>query len=116
MLNYRRLIAFLSRVHTYITVLYAVFFLLFFLFLHLDVSTSFYNLLVSFSSAIGWTIVLEGMFLLIASVHISFLSRVIAFEPFLLTLLRLMFYFILSFILDFFVSLNGTGIVVGVDI
>ena len=116
MLNYRRLIAFLSRVHTYMTVLYAVFFILFFLFLRLSVSQSFYEMLVSFSSAIGWCIVLEGMFIIISSIHISFLSRVLAIEPFLLTLLRLLFYFILSFVLDFIVRLNGTGMTVGVNI
>lgn len=116
MLNYRRLIAFLSRVHTYLTVLYAVFFLLFILFLHLDISSSFYALMVSFSRALGWTIVLVGAFLLLSSIHISFLSKVVAAEPFILTVLRLLVFFLLSFMFDFIVALNNSGITIGVDL
>lgn len=116
MLNYRRLIAFSSRVHAYVTVLYGAFLALFLLFLHLDVSPSFYDLLVSISSAVGWTIVLEGIFILIASIHISLVSRVLAIEPFLMTIIRLILYSAMSLIVDFIVRLNSTGMSIGVDL
>lgn len=116
MLNYRRLIAFSSRVHTYVTSLYVAFFFLFLLFLHLDVSQAFYSFLVSLSSAIGWIIVLEGAYVIIASIHISIASRVMAFEPFFLTILRLALYLILSFIFDFIVRLNSFGLEIGVSL
>ena len=116
MLNYRRLIAFSSRVHTYITVLYVALCFLFFLFLHLDVSPVLYDLLVALSSALGWTIVLEGLYLIFASLHISLMSRVLALEPLLLTLLRLFAYFVLSFLFDLVVHLNGSGLDIGVNL
>ncbi len=116
MLNYRRLIAFSSRVHTYITVVYVVLFLLFLLSLHMDVDDSFYSMMVFLSSAIGWTIVLEGLYLLIASIHISFLSKVAALEPLLLTALRLSIYFILSFLFDLIERLNVSGMSIGVGL
>lgn len=116
MLNYRRLIAFTSRVHTYLTVLYIVVFSLFFLSMQLNNNEILFNMLSTLSYAIGWTITLLGFFLLLASIHISFQSKVLALEPFILTVLRLALYFVLSLILAFIVEITSDGLRIGIRI
>ncbi len=116
MLNYRRHIAFLSRVHTYVTVLYAVIFFLFLFSMHLESNEILFGMLVRLSYAVSWLEILLGSYLLISSIYISIAGKVLALEPLLLTLLRLVLFSVLALVLEFIVHLTESGLSLGVNI
>lgn len=101
MLNYRRLVEFSSRVHTYLISLYIFDMILFSLTLVFPVGSQFISFVFFFSSLLSWLIFLEGAFIIIASLHLSLLSRVLVIKPIALTLLRIAVAFIFSFAIDF---------------
>ena len=49
---------------------------------------------------LGWTIFLEGIWLILASVYQIFYTHVACLEPLFMTMLRLAIYFVISIILD----------------
>lgn len=100
MLAFRRLLAFSSRVHTYLLTLYSFFALLFALSLYFPLSEEFMVMVSMCRTALGWTILLEGGWVIAASLWQSLASRVLCLHPVLFTLLRTAVYFLLSTLLD----------------
>ena len=100
MLAFRRILAFSSRIHSYILALYIFFALLFVLFLYFPVSEVLISFVTLAQMLLGWTIVLEGIWLIFASVYQFFYSRVLCMQPVFMTILRMLVYFIISITLD----------------
>lgn len=100
MLAFRRILAFSSRIHTYLLALYFFFALLFVLFLYFPVDESLVSFVTLSQMLIGWTIILEGFWIVFASVYQFFYSHVFCFQPLLLSVLRMSLYFVISIILD----------------
>ncbi len=100
MLAFRRILAFSSRIHSYILALYIFFALLFVLFLYFPVSEILISFVTLAQMLLGWTIVLEGIWLVFASVYQFFYSRVLCMQPVFMTILRMLVYFIISITLD----------------
>ena len=100
MLAFRRILAFSSRVHSYLLALYLFFALLFVLFLYFPVSEVLVSFVTSCQMVLGWTIFLEGFWIILASVYQFFFTHVAFFSPLLLTMARMMVYFIISIVID----------------
>ena len=60
MLAFRRILAFSSRIHSYLLALYLFFALLFVLFLYFPVSEILVTFVTALQMVVGWTIFLEG--------------------------------------------------------
>lgn len=114
MLNHRRVVEFSSRAHSYLLALYIFFVLLFALSAYLPVTESFFRVVTVTSHVLAWTIVLFGIWILIASVYLSIRSRVLCLKPILLTLLRTAVMLVLSIVLDTFRILMVDGVTIGV--
>lgn len=114
MLNYRRVIEFSSRVHTYLLSLYVFFSLLFLLSVYLPVSASFFGMICTTLSVLSWTMVLEGAWIVLASIHITIIGRVVCFKPVLLTVLRLLMMAVVSALLDMLRMVIVDGLSIGV--
>jgi len=89
MLPFRRVLAFSSRIHTYLLVLLLFFALMFCFALSYPVEEAFVSLILTAMTVISWTLVFEGVWIILASFFQLFYSKVFAFTPVLLTLLRL---------------------------
>lgn len=100
MLAFRRILAFSSRIHTYLLALYLFFALLFVLFLYVPVSEVLVTFVTTSQMLLGWTIILEGIWIVLASVYQFFYSRVLCLQPLLTTLLRVAVYFAVSVTVD----------------
>ena len=100
MLAFRRILAFSSRVHSYLLALYFFFAILFVLFLYFPVSEVLVSFVTMAQMLLGWTIFLEGFWLILASVYQIFYTRVVCLDPLLMTLLRMAVYFVISILLD----------------
>ena len=114
MLSYRRVVEFSSRAHSYLLALYIFFVLLFGLSAYLPVTESFFTLVTVTSHVLAWTIILFGIWILLASVYLSIKSRVLCLKPVLLTLLRTFVMLVLSLVLDLFRILLVDGVTIGV--
>ena len=114
MLNHRRVVEFSSRVHSYLLALYIFFVLLFGLSSYLPVAESFFRLVTVTSHVLGWTMILFGIWILIASLLLTIRSRVLCLKPVLLTLLRTSVMLVLSIVLDTFRILLVDGVTIGV--
>ncbi len=110
MLNYRRLVEFSSRAHTYLITLYVFLFLLFAITLAFPSPDEFVAFVLYFSSLLSWLIFLLGLFIIFSSIHLSIISRVLVIKPLLLTFLRLSVAFIFSFLIDFVNQLVVQGV------
>ena len=100
MLAFRRILAFSSRVHTYLLALYLFFALLFALFLYFPVSENLVSFVTLTQRLLGWTIFLEGAWIILASIYQFFYSRVACLQPIIMTVLRMAVYFAISIVLD----------------
>ncbi len=100
MLAFRRILAFSSRIHSYLLALYFFFALLFVLFLCFPVSEILVSFVTLAQMLLGWTILLEGLWIIFASIYQFFYSRVMCLQPIVLTILRMSAYFIVSILLD----------------
>mgnify|MGYP003506765232 FL=1 len=109
MLEFRRIIEFSSRVHTYLLAMYFFFVLVFTLFLYFPIQDN----LVSFNSisqmVMGWTIFLEGVWILFASVFCSLYTRVVVVKPVVLTIARIVIYFLISIFVDLLNTMITNG-------
>ena len=101
MLAFRRILAFSSRVHTYLLALYLFFALLFALFLYFPVSEDLVSFVTLAQRLLGWTIFLEGFWIVLASIYLSICSRVATVMPIVQTLVRMVVYTAISIIIDF---------------
>jgi len=97
MLPFRRVLAFSSRIHTYLLVLLIFFFLMFCFTLIYPVEEGFLDLVRTALTLISWVMVFEGGWIIFASIFQLFYSKVFAFTPVLLTLLRLLAALVLTF-------------------
>ena len=109
MLAFRRILAFSSRIHTYLLALYIFFAILFVLFLYYPVSEVLVSFVTLVQMLLGWTIVLEGFWIVFASVYQFFYSRVMCLQPMLLTVLRMAVYFVISIVLDILNTIIVSG-------
>lgn len=100
MLELRRIIEFSSRVHTYLLSLYMFFALLFVLFLYFPVQERMVDAITVLQMVMGWTIFLEGLWVVFGSILCSIYSKVVIFSPIIKTILRLLAYFLISVIID----------------
>ena len=109
MLPFRRVIAFSSRVHTYLLVLY-LFFALIYLFTLIFPSQSELITIVNYALVlISWTIIFEGVWIALASIYQFFYSKVFVVSPVILTILRVALCLLLSFIIDILERLISSG-------
>ena len=88
MLEFRRVLAFSSRIHTYLMVLYLFFAGLMFISFFTPMAPDLVSLVSACMAVISWVVVFEGVWIILASVYQLFYSSVFAFAPVLLTLLR----------------------------
>ena len=100
MLELRRIIEFSSRVHTYLITLYMFLALLFVLFLYFPVQERLVSVITVLQMVMGWTIFLEGLWVISGSILCSFYSKVFVLSPIMKTLIRLVIYFLISILLD----------------
>ena len=109
MLEFRRILEFSSRIHTYLLAVYFFFALLFVLFLYFQIKEELVYYVTIIQMILGWTLFLEGIWILFASVVSSIASRVLVIKPVFLTFLRLAAYFLVSVLLDFLNTLITSG-------
>ena len=100
MLAFRRILAFSSRVHSYLLALYLFFALLFVLFLYFPVSEVLITSITGCQIVLGWTIFLEGFWIILASIYQFFYTHVAFVAPLVLTVLRMAAYFCISIVID----------------
>ncbi|MGN1164374.1 MAG: hypothetical protein ACI4S4_06155 [Candidatus Ornithospirochaeta sp.] len=100
MLELRRIIEFSSRVHTYLMSLYMFLSLLFVLFLYFPVQERLVSVITVLQMVMGWTIFLEGLWVICGSFLCSAYSKVLVIGPVIKTLVRFLAYFLISVLLD----------------
>ena len=100
MLAFRRILAFSSRIHSYLLALYLFFAMLFVMFLYYPVSEDLVSFVTTAEMLLGWTIILEGGWLILASIYQFFYSRVMCLQPILMSALRIAVDFVISMVLD----------------
>ena len=99
MLELRRIIEFSSRVHTYLMTLYMFLALLFVLFLYFPVQERLVSVITVLQMVMGWTIFLEGLWVISGSILCSCYSKVLVISPIVKTIIRLVVYFLISILL-----------------
>ncbi|MBQ0070423.1 MAG: hypothetical protein KBS81_00965 [Spirochaetales bacterium] len=109
MLELRRIIEFSSRVHTFLISLYSFFALIFILFLYFPVQESLVNAITIAQMLLGWTIFLEGLWIILGSILCTAYSKVLVIGPVVKTITRFALYFVISVILDIFNTLITGG-------
>lgn len=112
MLQTRRLLAFSSRVHTYTLLLYLFFFVVYLLSSFFSVSDEFVGLLQFFLYLISWTSLLFGFWILVFSCIVWAGDRVFPLSPVLLTVIRMLGIYALSFVVALLETLFEKGLVV----
>ena len=100
MLQFRRILAFSSRIHTYLMVLHLFFAALMFLSFFTKVDPVLVDLVSLCMTVLGWLVIFEGVWIVLASFYQLFYSHVFAFSPVLLTLLRGLVVLIVSTVVD----------------
>lgn len=109
MLEFRRIIEFSSRVHTYLLAMYFFFVLVFTLFLYFPIQDNLVSFISISQMVMGWTIFLEGVWILFASVFCSLYTRVIVVKPVVLTIARIVIYFLISIFVDLLNTMITNG-------
>ena len=79
------------------------------LFLYFPVSEILVTFVTACQMVLGWTIFLEGCWIILASVYQFFYSHVACIAPVLMTLLRLGAYFVISIVLDILNTIIVSG-------
>lgn len=110
MLQFRRVLAFSSRVHTYLLMLYVFFAVVFMFTFFVDADPGLVELLRLCMGVISWTMVFGGVWIVLASVYQLFYSKVFAFSPVALTAARLALMLVLSTLADALDTLATTGV------
>lgn len=110
MLPFRRIIAFSSRVHTYLLGLFLFFAIIYFLTLAFPADMALVTLVFYALDLISWTMIFFGAWILAASVIEFLLSKVFIVAPVLLTLLRCAVMMLLGLVIGIFENLIIGGI------
>lgn len=113
MLEFRRILEFSSRVHTYLLALYFFFALVFTLFLYFPIQDNLVSFISISQMVMGWTIFLEGVWILFASAFCSLYTRVMVVKPVLLTIFRIILYFAISIFVDVLNTMITSGFSIG---
>lgn len=104
MLEFRRILAFSTRIHNYVFVLYILFVLLFLLSLfsgiEFDYRENLVQVLTDVLSVLGWTMVFEGLWIILSSLYHFFYTKVFAIAPVVSTLIRMSLYLLIATIID----------------
>ena len=95
--------------HTYLMSLYMFLALLFVLFLYFPVQERLVSVITIHQMVMGWTIFLEGLWVISGSILCSVYSKVLVVSPILKTIIRLLVYFLISILLDAVNSLITGG-------
>lgn len=101
MLEFRRILAFSSRIHTYLMALYLFFASLMTASFFTSVEAPVIGIVSTCMAVLGWLIAFEGVWIILASFYQLFYSHVFAFSPVLLTLLRGLAVLLIASVLDF---------------
>ena len=88
-----------SKYNFYVGYVYNIF--LFVLFLYYPVSEVLISFVRAWQMVLGWTIFLEGFWIVLASIYLSICSRVATVMPIVQTLVRMVVYTAISIIIDF---------------
>lgn len=88
MLEFRRTLAFSSRIHTYLMVLYLFFASLIMLSFFTDVADEMLALVTFCANVLSWLVIFEGVWIILACVYQMFYTKVAFFSPVVLTLVR----------------------------
>ncbi|HIV99421.1 MAG TPA: hypothetical protein IAB12_06580 [Candidatus Ornithospirochaeta avicola] len=107
MLEYRRLIEFTSRIHTYLLCLLLFFSLCYILSFFISLSLSFASFSFFLSTVLIYLMLLLSLWILFSSIHISLMSSVVVYKPFLMSILRLAGALFLDAAVTFFHALSG---------
>lgn len=113
MLEFRRILEFSSRVHTYLLAVYFFFALLFVLFLYYPINETLVYYITVIQMVLGWTLFLDGVWILFASIVSSIAARVVVLKPIILTIIRILIYFGVSVLLDLLNTLITSGLSYG---
>lgn len=100
MLEFRRVIDFLSRVHTYMLLTYIFLVILFILFLFIPIGEKSINFTLTLFNVVSWMLLIQGGIIIALSIISTIISRVWCLQPLILTFVRLFFFFILSIALS----------------
>lgn len=100
MLEFRRILEFSSRVHTYLLAVYFFFAFLFVLFLYFPIQEKLVYYITIIQMVLGWTLFLDGIWIIFASAVSSIAAKVLVIKPVVLTVLRISVYFVISVMLD----------------
>lgn len=112
MLEFRRILAFSSRVHTYIMVLYLFFASLFAISFFFQVDAGLIAFISSIMAVLSWLVLFEGVWIILACTYQLFYSRVFAFAPVMLTLLRSALVLLVATLVDALEIITSGGIVI----
>lgn len=110
MLAFRRVLAFSSRVHTYVFVLYLFFVILFMLCSFVPSPEGLVGSLGFVMNVLGWTVLFEGIWLILSCIYQFFYSHVFVFSPLILSVVRIGVYLLLSTLVDLLDSVILQGV------
>ena len=110
MLEFRRVLAFSSRVHSYLLMLYIFFAVLFLMTFFIDSPADLISLLSLCMALLSWTLVFEGVWIVLACLYQFFYSHVFAFAPLILTVVRTAVMLVLATLCDVLETLVTRGL------
>ena len=113
MLQTQRLLAFSSRVHTYLLLLLCFFFVAFLGGSYFPVDERYIDLLVLCHELVCWTIYLMGVWILVLAGIVTVLAGIFPLKLCLLDVLRVAIAFGISYTISFAQHLVGQGLVIG---
>lgn len=113
MLKIQRLLAFASRVHTYLLLLLCFFFIAFFAGSYFSVDEQYIDLLVLCHELVCWTVYLMGVWILVLGILVAILSGIFPFKLCLLDVIRVAIAFGFSYAVSFAQHLVEQGLVIG---
>ncbi len=112
MLQFRRIIEFSTRVHNYLFVLYLLFVAIFVLSFYFPLDTGYVDFITKMLSVLGWTIIFEGLWIVLASIYLFLYTKVFAISPILLTIGRVFVYLLVAAGVDLFTTIVFEGLVI----
>lgn len=110
MLRFRRIIEFSTRVHNYLFVLYLLFVAIFVISFYFPIETGYVTFITQMLSVLGWTIIFEGLWIVLASLYLYLYTKVFPSSPIFLTILRVALYLLVAAGVDLFTTIVFKGL------
>jgi len=110
MLKFRRILAFASRVHSYLFLMQLFFAAIFIMTFFFESGDGLVELALLSMNVISWASVIFGLWICVASLCLTAYSKVFAFSPFFFTVLRVVLILAISFIADFLETMVTKGL------